>query len=470
MKKLALLLLGGLFTMMYTPAYAQEEVVEEGPSECETKLSMYFEYYKAKNFKDAYPEWLYLYKNCADLQPIHFQYGAKMIESFIPEAVKTDAAKADEYKKLLMEVYNTSLEKYPDYRPGYTKGLKAQAMLRFRIGTPQEAIALIKEVIAHSNARIENGENLDAVILDYYFKTAMNLYDAKVYSISEMFDMYEEISDVLAISHDALSIEYNNLTSDSTRQYTPKEASRVRNLEALIKNNEIVTANMEARIRPIATCEMLTKVLSEDFEANKTDKEWLRKSSGLLQNKECFTTPIYMKISEAYYALDPNARAARGLAQMAYSKNDFSKAAEYFKAAAELSTTPADKARNYMNLANCHYKMGQKAAARSAAQSALAIDPKMGEAWLLIGSMYAASSDACGSSEFEKRAVHYAAIEMFRKALSSSNPKVVDAARKSLASSSAMAPDRTMIFQQGMAGKTLHIGCWINTTVTIPSL
>ena len=172
--------------MMYTPAYAQEEVVEEGPSECETKLSMYFEYYKAKNFKDAYPEWLYLYKNCADLQPIHFQYGAKMIESFIPEAVKTDAAKADEYKKLLMEVYNTSLERFPDYRPGYTKGLKAQAMLRFRIGTPQEAIALIKEVLRLCPTASQTKEMLSDIELDindfFKFYSKAQIEDAVLYA------------------------------------------------------------------------------------------------------------------------------------------------------------------------------------------------------------------------------------------------------------------------------------------------
>ena len=467
MKKLFLFLTMGISLFMYSPLYAQEEATEQD-NECQTKESIYFEYFKAKNYKDAFPEWLYLYQNCKNINALHYLYGAKMIQTFL-EAEPT-GAKAEEYKKLLMEVYDTRLKNYPDERPGYVKGQKAIDMMKFHIGKTDEVVTLINDVIATSDARTPDGESIDAAVLDYYFQLAMGLYEQKTYSISEMFDIYEEISDVLTTSHDALEIEYNNLTSDSTRQYTPQEVKRVRQLQGLLRNNEIVTNNMEARIQPIATCEMLTKVLTQDFDANQNDKEWLRKSSTLLQNKECFSSPVYMKISEAYYKLDPTARAARGLAQMAYSKNDFSKAAEYFKAAADLSSTQADRARNNMNLSNCYYKMGQKSNARSAAQAALAIDPKMGEAWLLIGHMYASSANECGGTEFEKRAVHYAAIEMFRRALSSSNSKVVDAARKSIASSSAMVPDRTMIFQQGMAGKSLHIGCWINTNVTVPSL
>ncbi|MDD4820864.1 MAG: hypothetical protein PHD21_08540 [Flavobacteriales bacterium] len=468
MKKLFLLLIMGTVSVMYSPLYAQEEETTDNSSECQTKESIYFEYFKAKNYKDAFPDWLYLYQNCKNINALHYLYGAKMLQSFIDDA--PTGAKTEEYKKLLMEVYDARLKNYPDERPGYVKGQKAIDMMKYHIGKPEEVVALINDVIATSDARIPDGESIDAVVLDYYFQLAMSLYESKTYTISEMFDIYEEISDVLSTSHDALEIEYNNLTSDSTRQYTAQEAKRVRQLKGLLTNNEIVTGNMEARIQPIATCEMLTKVLTADFDANQNDKDWLRKSSTLLQNKECFTSPIYMKISEAYYKLDPTARAARGLAQMAYTKNNFAKAAEYFKAAAELSSTQADRARNSMNLANCYYKMGQKSNARAAAQSALAIDPKMGEAWLLIGHMYASSANECGSTEFEKRAVHYAAIEVFRRALSSSNQKVVDAARKSIASSSAMAPDRTMIFQQGMAGKSLHIGCWIGVNVTIPSL
>lgn len=467
MKKIWSILFLGMMALAY-PASAQEETADDNSSECITKESIYFEYYKAKNYKDAFPEWLWLYNNCSDINPLHYIYGAQMIRSFIDE--DPQGPKAAEYKKLLMDVYAKRLSLHPDERPGWVKGQQAVDMLRYKMGTPQEIIALVKEVIALSDARVPNGESIDAVVLDLYFKLAMNQYEAKVYSISEIFDMYEEISDLLSTSHDALSIEYNNLTSDSTRQYTPQEARRVRNLEALIRNNEIVTGNMEARIRPIATCEMLTKVLGEQFEANKTNEEWLRKSSALLQVKECFGTPLYMNIAEAYYHVDPNARAAQGIAMMAYSKNDFKKAAEFFKAAAEGSSTPADRARNYLRLANSYYKMGQKSASRSAANSALAIDPKMGEAWLLIGHLYASSANECGSDEFEKRAVHFAALEMFRKALSSSNPQIVDAARKSIASSSAMAPDKTMIFQYGMGGKTLNIGCWIQTTVKIPSL
>ena len=40
----------------------------------------------------------------------------------------------------------------------------------------------------------------------------------------------------------------------------------------------------------------------------------------------------------------------------------------------------------------------------------------MGEAYLLIASLYASSANSCGSSEFEKRMVYVAALDMAKTA------------------------------------------------------
>ena len=95
-----------------------------------------------------------------------------MIRSFIDE--DPQGPKAAEYKKLLMDVYAKRLSLHPDERPGWVKGQQAVDMLRYKMGTPQEIIALVKEVIALSDARVPNGESIDAVVLDLYFKLAMN--------------------------------------------------------------------------------------------------------------------------------------------------------------------------------------------------------------------------------------------------------------------------------------------------------
>lgn len=284
-----------------------------------------------------------------------------------------------------------------------------------------------------------------------------------------MFDIYDEITELLGKNLDNMTIRYNNLTVDENRELTIAEQRDVRNLEKFIKNNTIVIGNIEARIQPIATCEMLIGLYTSQFEENKANEAWLAKTSTLLQNKECMNAPIYLKIAEAYYALNPNARAAQAIARMAYNKKDYSKAAKFFREAAESASSPADQARNYLRLAQTLSNQGIKSGARTAAQQALKIDPRMGNAYLLIGNLYSSSANDCGNNEFEKRAVHFAALEMYRKARSV-DPNVASTANQAINSSSALAPDKQLIFQMGMAGKQYKIECWIQTTVSIPNL
>jgi acetylglutamate synthase len=83
--------------------------------------------------------------------------------------------------------------------------------------------------------------------------------------------------------------------------------------------------------------------------------------------------------------------------------------------------------------------------------------------------MYADSANQCGDSQFNKRAVYWLAADMAKKA------GQVDASLKRVAirtveSYTGRAPSKTDIFTEGNAGTVIKFDCWINRSVTVPSL
>lgn len=112
---------------------------------------------------------------------------------------------------------------------------------------------------------------------------------------------------------------------------------------------------------------------------------------------------------------------------------------------------------------------GLKSKARSYARRALANQPSMGKAYMLIANLYAASANNCGNTQFEKRAVYWLAAKTARRA-AKVDSGVKKTALKMAASYEGRAPSKTDIFTEGNAGQTIRFSCWINDSVTVPQL
>jgi tetratricopeptide (TPR) repeat protein len=127
------------------------------------------------------------------------------------------------------------------------------------------------------------------------------------------------------------------------------------------------------------------------------------------------------------------------------------------------------KQKILLKIANKFKTAGRFASARSYANKALGFQPSLGRAYLLIANMYADSANQCGDSQFNKRAVYWLAADMAKKA------GQVDASLKKVASQTTesymgRAPSKTDIFTEGNAGAVIKFDCWINRSVTVPSL
>jgi tetratricopeptide (TPR) repeat protein len=177
---------------------------------------------------------------------------------------------------------------------------------------------------------------------------------------------------------------------------------------------------------------------------------------------------LYDQLVEAYVAAEPSPEASVFYAGILLKNNQFDKAKGYFEQAVAQETDVFKRAGYLYKIAQIMKKKGRKSEARSYAYKAIQNKRSMGEAYLLIASLYASSANSCGNSEFEKKMVYVAALNLANKAAT------VDPTHRSIAgkyskSYRSSVPSKKLIFTEGLtSGDPFRIGCWIGETVKIP--
>jgi len=196
--------------------------------------------------------------------------------------------------------------------------------------------------------------------------------------------------------------------------------------------------------------------------------KWLKRAASRMNAKECTDDPLFTQLVEALYAADPSPAAAVLAARVAFKKKDENKAMHFFKEAVDQETDSYKKAGHLFTIAQILQKRHRKQEARSYARKALKYRPNMGEAYLLIASLYASSANSCGNDELSKRAVFLAAVDKAREA-KAVDPSKAKRANKYIKSYRASAPTKKTIFIAGLtSGSAYKVKCWINETVILP--
>jgi tetratricopeptide (TPR) repeat protein len=219
-----------------------------------------------------------------------------------------------------------------------------------------------------------------------------------------------------------------------------------------------------------ADCDALIEIFSVKFEQTPDDIELLKKITSLLGETGCEESDLYAKSAEALYNLEPSAESAAKLANVFAVRGEFDKAAEYYTKAINQETENDRKADYYYYLAKVNYQQKDYPTTRKNCNAALELRSNYGEAYILIGSAYAASSSTCGESDFEKQAVYWAAVDKFIKA-KTVDPNVRETAEEQIKAYSKRFPYNEITFFNGYTdGQTYKVGCWIQETTTVRTL
>lgn len=431
--------------------------------ECATTASLAYSDAKAKNYEAAYPRIQTLRKDCPSYSVVTYQYGERVLKDKLakaPEGEKNAIAQD------LIKLYEERLQ----YFPGKTKAGEvyadiAQVRYDYKMGTPEEQYA------AFDKAYNEDKDALNAKSLYTYFSLLVDLQDAGKKDLQDVFNQYDVVIAKVEEDENKMAEGLAKLIEkqEAGEQLTAKEEKRLNAYEINLKAYSTIRGSINAKLGQRADCDNLIPLYGKDFEAKKTDVDWLKRAAGRLSGKDCTEDPLFFKLVEALHKAEPSAKSALYLGQLADAKGESSKAMEYFNQSAELETDPSDKARVYYKIADEYRKKGQFSQARNYYRKTLNAKPSYGRAYLQIAHMMAQSANNCGNTAFEKRAVYWLAADYAAKA-GRVDPSISGNANETAASYRGRAPQRADIFQQDMQGKTINIGCWIGESVRVPNL
>lgn len=462
MKKLCVI------TLILASLY-QATVFAQDVNVCMQDLSIFAEFAKVKNYKSAYEPWKKVRTECPTINVAIYSYGERILKDRIKTGTPEEQNLA---KDDLIKLYDEWVVNFPKKRNqsvvGDITSKKAQALLDYKLADLKEVYSTFDEAYNKDVASFTNPK-----LLYNYFKTLYDRYkegDTEV-TMELLFNKYEEVSEKFEFESTELAKKLDVILKkeDAGTALTSRETRNKRIFN--VNSNAIGTflSNLDAIIAKEATCENLIPLYQRNFEANKTDALWIKRAASRMDSKECSGDPLFVTLVEALHALEPSADSAYYLGLLNDKGGNADEALKYYEESIALETDNYRKAKILLKIANKFKVAGRKSSARSYANKALGFQPSLGRAYLLIANMYADSANQCGESQFDKRAVYWLAADMAKKA------GQVDASLKKIAARTAesytgRAPSKTDIFTEGNAGTVIKFSCWINRSVTVPSL
>ncbi len=423
--------------------------------ECITKYSLFKGDYKTKNYEAAYENWMWCMDNCPTLSVNIYKLGLKIAEHRLKNATP---AKKNEALALVERVYTQRIKNYPkDLGKVYSDYASFKAD---NGGTDEEVLALLQKAYDAGPA------DMSAKNIYRYFDAILNKY--KDTDTQRVFDTYDQIGENIEKKKSEYSKKVDKIASKDSSTISKKEAKKVEIYQKVLSNLTLVETGLDAKLADISTCDRLVPFLSRNFDANRNNATWLRRSVSRMYNKECTSDPLYDQLVEAYAqnANSPDASVYYGGILM--KKGQVNKAMEYYHKAVDQETDSYKKAGYLLRIAKGLSKKGRKGEAKQYAYKALKYAPSMGRAYLLISTLYASSANSCGNDVVSKRMVYVAAYNMAAKA-KRVDPSISSIAGRYMASYKSNFPTKKDLFVAGLkSGGTFRVGCWIGETVRIP--
>lgn len=438
MKKLSFIGLALLASIIPISANAQKYgATPEDSVQCVQNIALYSEFYKQKDYVNAYEPWKEVLKTCPRSSENVFIRGTTIVKTMIAQKDITPARR-DSLMEELFGLYDLRIQYFG--KEGPNKARKAADIEAYK---GKKAVETYYPIYAEG---ITIGqESVPSNLILKFFEATINYVN-----ITKKADV------------DLIVENYNIASTLLEKQLaaTPGDAEKI---------NPCI-ANVEALFAPYATCEKLEEIFTKKFEAAPEDTVLLRKICDLLESKKCMESKLYFDATEQLHKLAPSPQTAYLMGNLCYAKKQFSEAAKYFQEAANGLSEDKDKYKAYIRLAAAYQGAHSYAASRSAAYSAAKLDPNSGEPYLIIASLYAQSAGSCcGDSPVQRRAAFWAAVDKAVRARSIDNsPEIQERANKFIGTYSAHFPKKADAFMENVIdGQSYYVGGWIGESTTV---
>lgn len=453
-----------LFSLLFigvSNIQAQEE------QDCISKLSIFHEYVKAKNFDAAIEPWMEVRNKCPKFNIAIYVDGEKILKHKIDEAEGAD--KITPINDLL-KLWEERLAHFPNKTP---QGKYAAQACQLMYNN--------KQILNKTNAELYKCFD-DAYLLDKntftnpkslytYFSLMVGLYDAGQKPAAELFNKYDDVVEKVEDEVKNYSEKLNKLVAkDSTgNTFTSKEKKYERFYKSYLKAYAQISSGIDEKLGTRANCENLIPLYEKDFEENKANALWLQRAAGKMSQKDCTDAPLFFDLVNAYHELSPSANSAYYLGILKDKEGNSNQAIAFYKQAISLETDNFKKAK-LNNRIGLKLKLRKSySQARKFFRESLRLNPSNGKPHLSIAAMYAASANSCGDTSFNKRAVYWLAANEAKKA-ARVDPTLSKKSAQSVANYLAKAPSKADIFSCACSGEVITLSCWIGTSVTVPKI
>lgn len=430
-----------------------------------TKLSIFHEYVKAKNYDAAYQPWMDVRNKAPKFNIAIYADGDKILHHKIKNSAGTE--KVDFINDLLKLWEQRAVNFASRTKKGEYAAKACQLMYDHRkeLGkTKEELYECFDAAYQLDKATFTNPKSLYT-----YFSLMVDLFDAGKKPAQDLFNKYDDVVEKKEEEVKNYSEKLNKLIAkeDAGTDLSKKEKSYKKFYESYLKAYDQISGSVDQKLGDRANCENLIPLYKRDFEENKANAVWLQRAAGKMSEKECTDDPLFFELVNAYHELSPSANSAYYLGILKDKENKSNEAIEFYEQAISLETDDFKKAKLYNRIALKLKKRKSYSKARSYFRQALKLNPSNGRPHLSIAAMYAASAKNCGDSNFNKRAVYWLAASEARKA-GRVDPTQKKNATKSVASYLAKAPTKAEIFTAANSGQTIEIKCWIGASVKVP--
>ncbi len=448
-------------------------VLAQANEEDMNTLSIFSEYAKAKNYDAAYSPWMELRQRNPKFNRAIFTYGERILKDKIKKS--SGQEKAD-FVNDLVKLYEERGIHFASKTPkGEFMAKSCQLMYDNRdlLGKSKEELYDgFDAAYKADQATFTNPKSLYT-----YFSLMVDLYDAKKKTAQALFNKYDDVSEKIEAEIKNYTKKHNKYVPQAEEgeeeapevKLSSKDAKKVKSYNSYLKAYSKIVGSVDSKLGERANCTNLVPLYNKDFEEFKNDGVWLQRAMNRMYAKECTDDPLFVKIVQQKNKLEPNASTAYYLGILKEKDGNWNEALGYFNQAVDLETDSFDKAKRLTSIATKFRKKGSYGQARSYYNKALRENPSLGSAYIAIAQMYAKSANNCGTDNFSKRAVYWLAAQTARKAA-----RVDASLRKASASTAAnylaKAPTKSEIFSSGRSGETIKIGCWIGSSVKVPSL
>ncbi len=440
-KALKAILLATLALLFVLPSISQKGI-EDGSKygkgqdsiNCIKNLSLYKEFFKHNNYKDAIGPWRVVFGACPAASERMYVEGITMYRNFIEAA--SNPARKDELIDTMLFIYDRRAEYFGG--EGNILGRKGIDLLRYRrtdIKAVEDAYGFLKRSI-----EIQTNKSRDVVLITF-ISSSVTLNKAGKKEDIESIEDYFMVTAII-----------DKLLKKSSRW--PRAKGSID--DVMLKSG-------------LLTCEALNGYFEPQFQASQNDKVFLQKVITFYTATGCDRSDLYVTATEKMYQLEPGPESAHNLARLFMQKADYQKAAQYLKeAVVGVNVENATKAEWFYELAVVSMANKDFCDAIDYAREAIANKSDYGKAYIVLGDAIIATRERLGD-DFEKRTAFWVAADKYTKA-KSVDPSVASDANKKLNDCSNQYPNHEEVFFRDLKdGDSYQVKGCINEYTTVRS-